>query len=286
MRRYPYLVGDKASNKPDASTAYNIAATALAGGRTFASALSAGDVADGDEFLIRAYQYDANGNPTGAWEVVWCTFTDAATDTLTRGTLVLSSTGSKIDWSTATGADFAPALEVIGTGASGSKVSQKAAVSSAASYDIELRAGCSYLVFFDALDLSNDQITVEMLVSTDGSTFDNGASDYAWGANLTTTSGPSGAGSAADTSMDWSSTWFGNANDGEELSGRLFIHSAGNSGTHTKVEGRAVLQSYLGTSAMWNFYGERLASQADVALRIQPQAGTFSGNFTVWEFEG
>lgn len=113
MKRYPYLVGDKASNKPDASTAYNIAATALDGARTFAAALSAGDIASGDELAVRAYKYDANGNPTGAWEICWCTFTDASPDTLTRGTLIESSTGSKIDWSTATGEDFAPALEVV-----------------------------------------------------------------------------------------------------------------------------------------------------------------------------
>ena len=113
MRRYPYLVGDKASNKPDASTAYNIAATALDGARTFAAALSAGDIADGDAMAVRAYKYDANGNPTGAWEICWCTFTDSSPDTLTRGALVSSSTGSKIDWSTATGEDFAPALEVV-----------------------------------------------------------------------------------------------------------------------------------------------------------------------------
>ena len=112
MRRYPYLVGDKASNKPDASTAYNIAATALDGARTFAAALSAGDIEDGDEMAVRAYKYDANGNPSGAQEICWCTFNDSSPDTLTRGTLIYSNTGSKTDWS-ATGEDFAPALEVV-----------------------------------------------------------------------------------------------------------------------------------------------------------------------------
>lgn len=286
MRRYPYLVGDKASNKPGASTAYQIAATALAGGRTFAAALAAGDIADGDELLIKAYKYDANGNPTGAFEVRWCTFDDDTTDTLTRGTVVLSSTGSGIDWSTATGEDFAPALQVIGTGKTGAKVSQQAAVSSAASYDIRLRAGCYYEVFGDGIDLSDDQITMEMVVSTDGTTFDS--SGYAWGATLQTNSGnPTGTGNASDSSMDWSTDpWFGNGGDGEELSFQFSIFGAGNSGTYTRVKGGAVLQSYLGTNAMWNFFGTRLNAQADVALRLRPKTGTFSGNITVLEIEG
>lgn len=112
MIRYPYLVGDDAGNKPDASTAYQLAGTGLPASRTFAAALSAGDIADGSELLINAYEYDADGNPTGAWEVVWCTFTDATPDTLTRGTLVASSTGSKIDWS-GSGENFSPRLEVV-----------------------------------------------------------------------------------------------------------------------------------------------------------------------------
>lgn len=51
MNRFPYLVGEVAANQPTDAQAYELSGTALQGLRSFASALSAGDIADGDSLL-------------------------------------------------------------------------------------------------------------------------------------------------------------------------------------------------------------------------------------------
>lgn len=283
MNRYPYLVGDVASNKPDASTAYQLTGTAPAGLRTFAAALSAGDITDGANLLITAYKFDANGNPTGAREVCWCTFADASPDTLTRGTLVYSTTGSKIDWS-GTGEDFAPRIEVIGTEASGVRISQSAALSSAASYDIALRANCNYEVHY-WFDFSDDQITVECLVSLDGSSFDNSAGNYAWTSQSNQGNTNSGASNDSDTTMDWTpNPWLGNAAAGEDGTGTFRILNASDAAALTRISGDILTRSYLASAlTQWNFGGERKTAQVDVALRVRPSAGTVSGRICVVE---
>jgi hypothetical protein len=67
-------------------------AGATTGNRTFVAGIGDGNTCT---YAIR----DANGT---AWEVGIGTVTDAATDTLSRDTLIASSTGSKIDLSTGT----------------------------------------------------------------------------------------------------------------------------------------------------------------------------------------
>jgi hypothetical protein len=67
-------------------------AGAVTGNRTFVSGIGDGNTCT---YALR----DANGT---AWEVGVGTVTDAATDTLSRDTVIASSTGSKIDLSTGT----------------------------------------------------------------------------------------------------------------------------------------------------------------------------------------
>lgn len=69
---------------------------AVTGGQTFAV------IGDGNTTPMAVWEVDANGNPSGAWEVaVGCTYTAAGT-TLTRGTLSESSTGSVINFGAGT----------------------------------------------------------------------------------------------------------------------------------------------------------------------------------------
>lgn len=71
-------------------------AGAVTGYQTFAS------VGNGNTTPMAVWEVDANGNPSGAWEVAnTCTYTAAGT-TLTRGTFLASSTGSAINFGAGT----------------------------------------------------------------------------------------------------------------------------------------------------------------------------------------
>jgi hypothetical protein len=94
MFEFHARVLEDASNQPNASTAYNLSGTAETGHRTFASVMT-----DGAQCVVLAEEVDGDGNPAGAWELAECTFADASPDTLTRDTVLDSSTGSAIDWS-------------------------------------------------------------------------------------------------------------------------------------------------------------------------------------------
>lgn len=88
-------VVEDAGNQPDASTAYDLSGSAETGFRTFASVCS-----DTDTCIVLAEQVDADGVPSGVWEITDCTFNDLATDTLTRDTVISSSDGGlAINWS-------------------------------------------------------------------------------------------------------------------------------------------------------------------------------------------
>lgn len=85
---YKGRVKEVASNKPNASTAFNLPDSAPTGFRSFDAAYATGEIME---------CYATNGT---AWEEFIGTFTAGTPDTLTRTTLLDSSTGSAIDWST------------------------------------------------------------------------------------------------------------------------------------------------------------------------------------------
>src|SRR5512134_12472 len=59
-------------------------------------------IGNGNTTPMAIWEVDADGNPSGAWEVAAaCTYTAAGT-TLTRGTLLSSSTGSAINFGAGT----------------------------------------------------------------------------------------------------------------------------------------------------------------------------------------
>src|SRR5690606_31490816 len=98
------------------------AATAfdLGGPRTGFRGFVAG-IGSGNSCVATAQKVDANGSPTGAWETFVGTVTGASPDTLSRDHLIVSSSGSFIDWS-AEGENSSPDVFVVfsaGLGASG-----------------------------------------------------------------------------------------------------------------------------------------------------------------------
>src|SRR5574343_1498427 len=84
---YKGRVKEVASNKPNASTAFNLPDSAPASFRSFDAAYATGETME---------CYATNGTD---WEEFIGTFTAGSPDTLARTTLLDSSTGSAIDWS-------------------------------------------------------------------------------------------------------------------------------------------------------------------------------------------
>lgn len=84
---YKDRVKEVASNKPNASTAFNLPDSAPAGFQSFDAAYATGETME---------CMATNG---AAWESFIGTFTAGTPDTLARTTLLASSTGSAIDWS-------------------------------------------------------------------------------------------------------------------------------------------------------------------------------------------
>jgi hypothetical protein len=70
-------------------------AGAVTGWQTFAA------VGDGNTCCARVYEVDGDGNPSGAWEVFFGTYTSSGT-TLSRTTVLASSTGSAINFGAGT----------------------------------------------------------------------------------------------------------------------------------------------------------------------------------------
>lgn len=99
-------VFETTDNRPNASTAYNLAG-AIDGFQTFVAGI--GDL---KTCVYCAQEIDGQNGANGDWEVGIGTVADATPDTLTRTHLIDSSTGSLIDWSTATGLDTDPNIFV------------------------------------------------------------------------------------------------------------------------------------------------------------------------------
>ena len=89
--KYADRVKETTSNKPvggGTPGAFN-----LGGAKTGFQTFVAG-VATTNTCVACAQQVDANGNPSGAWEIFTGTVTAAAPDTLSRDTLISSATGA------------------------------------------------------------------------------------------------------------------------------------------------------------------------------------------------
>ena len=100
--RYADRVFETTDNRPNASTAYDLAG-AIDGFQTFVAGIGATLTC-----FYCAQEIDGQNGANGDWEIGIGSVADASPDTLTRTHLIASSTGSKIDWSTATGLDTDP----------------------------------------------------------------------------------------------------------------------------------------------------------------------------------
>lgn len=83
-----------------------LSGTAISAHRTFGASVTAAganNLTDGGTTEILILEVDGNGTPTGVWEVCESVFTVTG-NTVTRGTLLSSSTGSRINF--ATGAKY------------------------------------------------------------------------------------------------------------------------------------------------------------------------------------
>lgn len=273
----PFRVEIDANNQPTAAQTYTHGATPVAGMVAPVDGLT-----DGEVYLLLAEEH-SSGVPSGAWEMTESAW-NAAGSAFDRATLIDSSSGSKLDWS-AGGLNAVPRLKVLGRRGAQNAPRRVLSVSLSgdASVEIACRPNCNYLVAFNGLDLSTDQVALGVVVSTDGVSFNGGASDYDYNVTLlsSTASGAFGQSSA----MLMSTIWLGNAGDGEEISGHLWVLGAANSGEWTRIVGQMATQSYVANPGNWLFAGARRNAQADIVVALAPTAGTFlSGQVAVWEY--
>lgn len=267
-----------ASNQPtSAATDFNLSGTAVSGRQGFVAA-----VGDGNTATFRAFEVDGNGNPSGAWEIFEGLVTDAATDTLSRATILENSNGdtTALNWTTI---GSAPRIELVAEESYLPRRTQSATLSNQTEYDILLRAGCAYKVYFAGVQVLTDATDLSIRVSTNGSTFDSGASDYAYHmAGATTTSLAVGDNAAAE--IQFTNSLLGNASNAEKVNGYFEIIGASDSATYTSVVGQLVTESSASAPFNYNFGGRRLTAQVDTHARLKAVSGNISGVVSVWEF--
>lgn len=246
--QYPFLVREDAGNKPNAATAYDCGGSADTGHRTFAAVM-----ANGERCFVKAEQVDGSGNPAGAWEIHLCTFTDAATDTLSKDTLYASSTGSAIDWSAATGIDKTPKLSIVDPNVGMGRFVDEWVYSSdvaSVSFDWTPKANTVYRFVMSHMTFNGNVSTVDPAIRFKRSgTADTGASDYGY-AQHGYTAGSVRVNGANDSHIALlHQTLYGDDHTGWDTRDRLYGFIDVYDGANTSHYTRAV---YLGTSPFTN----------------------------------
>lgn len=157
---------------------------------TFAASVTAGgtnNLTDGGTTRICITEVDANGNPSGAWEVCTSVFT-VATNTVSRGALQSSSTGSRISFAAGTkrvfvvmsadeAGDFATlsGAETFSTGVktfNDGKLSIKGAISGNVKIQAPAVAGVDTIIYINRAIVSG---IVPMILQSSGTMGANGA---------------------------------------------------------------------------------------------------------------
>lgn len=262
---------EDASNKPTGATAYDLSGTAEAGFVTFASQL-----ANGDQVIVSAEKVDANGNPNGAWELTKCTYTTGTPNTLTRDTLINSSTGSAIDWS-GTGEDFTPRLSLVKAGQSDvNSIEIWGGTGTPTTIETpEFIAGHDYLFLLHEIKVSNDNRIIEVQ-------FHDGTS-YVTTATSGTGMWGNGVSSSASRNVTDAGVFglneaggLGNA-AGEALASQFYLFNPRGSGK-TRASCETQFDYYSGgTLAYEEIYWRVDSDEAHVKMRFQLNStGTFS----------
>ena len=144
-----------------------------------------------------------------------------------------------------------------------------------------------YVVILNDVVPATDSTELRMRTSTDGgSTFDNGASDYAWMSRTAEVDTAPSFGTSGDDAADYIQMT-GNTDDigsdtNESYSARVYIHDPGAT-TYTRVEFKAIFSTTGGLQMTGRGIGARL-SAADVdAIQFYMTSGNIeSGNFRLY----
>lgn len=136
--------------------------------------------------------------------------------------------------------------------------------------------------FYGVIPATNN-VTLQMLVSTDGTTFDNGAGNYQWDIGFTV-SGTLGSGlsSTSDTSITIS-TGVGNT-AGQQANGVIRLYNMSNASLRPAMTYEAAIPVNGGTLAIVNGAGEREAAQITKAIRLLMSSGNITGTWRAYGY--
>jgi hypothetical protein len=128
---------------------------------------------------------------------------------------------------------------------------------------------------------ATDAVDMHILTSSDGSTFDVGASDYGWAFSSVDDAGStSDTGAATDTKIKIGAA-IGNA-AGEFVEMTLHMKSPGNTLLHKLCRGTLTWVTNVGKLGGLKFYGRRQSTSVIKALRIKMSSGNItSGTFVL-----
>jgi len=286
----PAACGEAAGNKPNASTAYDLSGTGLAGHRNIASP---SEVVDGVELKIYAFATDADGNPSGAWEIADCTYNDLATDTLTRGTLEASSTGSKIDWS-ATGEDETPTLLVVSP-SKGRRVHSQGTVVDDAYITIggstgKFRADKDYVVsLHNIVPASESDMYAQLYDDTAGAWHTSGNYHSSADGHYDGSVNTGGVGGATQFQLHSANLAVGNNQTSgaeEGFYGRYLLSSPEDENAATPLSGHSTMHWTGGQQVAHRFVGALEYHRSVTGVRFYMSSGNLtSGSYICWEID-
>ena len=128
---------------------------------------------------------------------------------------------------------------------------------------------------------ATDNVTLRLRISTDnGSTWDNGASDYAYACISVEGSSSKDGGDASANHIVLSKNAIGNASN-EQSCGYCEIYNPSNS-KYTYLTALSVSFSNLGAGSFSSLGGGRLASSVVDAIQISMSSGNLSGEFRLY----
>ena len=220
----------------------------------------------------------AGGGAAGEWETGIGTVTDAATDTLSRTTILSSSNaGAGVDFSAGTKDVFLtlPAKAPV-------TLTEVITPSSAATADIDI-AGCEAVEIVGWLRPATDNVNAWLRFSNDGgSSFREGASDYAWAQSYLSTSGVyADDHDPADVKIQMAI----NVGDAEYMALNIMILNAAASGVYTSALAHVTWHTPGNTFPFGSTGGSVLTAEVNNAVRIMFSSGDIaSGRLAVYRY--
>lgn len=287
--KFPLSIQENANNKPTAAQAY-VVGGATTGHRTFASV-----VADGELVLITAEEVDGDGNPSGAWETVTGSYaTTPDPDEIQSRTLVASSSGSLIDWSTATGIDATPRLTYVNAPTGGRRVYASGVPASETNLTFGgatggFISGKDYVISVAGIRFSNDAVTL-VGEAYAGSWIT--ASQYCTQVDIS--QGASAALSISDANANFvlfqTGITIGNDNTGgseERFNMVVRLNDPANTASNFDIHGHYACHWTSGQRVIGRFAGMLDHLRTVTGFRLRPSAGDWgtTGRYECWEYD-